>query len=460
MRLTLAVVAALGVFASGSSFGANTPELPESTATRGKPLSSGHRSAAPLMVSTDMIRSGLRAKQVDPDSLQGKRLTAFLSGFLNDPQAMKGFEHWGEMSYSPETRMRILRLLAAGGDAHTGPCSDLTRARSDFFEMARTLSPEDFDRRITLLELITRQEPKVVDEHYSLATLLEANAWLYTQPVEKATSPNVDPAQQERICRDTRTAVATMDKMPEPLRRRRSYEFFRVLQGKTSAAASVVAAPRAYFEETFDEKVLPATLRRRLPRDGSHPLPFKHIVFEGRWVSELPGESGPVRDVYINRRNNGVVAEMTEATGTDSDNARVDFTLNYGFESLRRQLVTNSGAYRLSQRRALAYAPAGPDDILPVVGKTYQFATTEPALSDEYLPIAQCEIGESRPASEISPALTGLAIGVQCTSPRPGKGQPYMTRSVWLKDYGFALGLEWIVGGKSGSFQIDNVVVE
>lgn len=459
MKLTFAAVVALCAFASGPSFGANTPESSQSAATRGTPLSPSKRFVAPQLVQAEMIRNGLRLQKIDPDSPQGKRLITFLTGFLNNPQAMKGLANMADMSIGPEARMSILRLMAEGGDGRESLCGD-SWAKADMFEMARTLSPTAFDRRMALLDLFVQPRPNKGDEHYSLAERLEANAWLNTLTVPDEASPDGELARREHVCGAIRTVVAEMDKMPTRLQQRRSYEFFRAILRKPTAAADIVAAPQAYFDEMFDEKVFPAALRRRLPRDGSHPLPFKRIVFEGRWVSELPGESGPVRDTYINRRNNGVVAELLEARGTDTENSRVFYSLIYGHDRLRNQLVVKHGAYRLSQRPELAGALLGPGDVRPSVGQTYQVASTEPPLNKEYLPFSQCEIGESRPAAEISPALTGRAISVQCTSPRPDKGLPCMSRDVWLQDYGLMVGLEWNVSGAKGHFEIDKVVVE
>ncbi|MFK0378338.1 hypothetical protein [Pandoraea sp. NPDC090278] len=355
--------------------------------------------------------------------------------------------------------MRLLRLLAARSNDPASLCSETPSAQPDWFQMSRTMSPKDFDRNMTLLELVTRQAPNVAEEHYDLGARLEANAWLHKLESKVESSPDTSTTR-DQVCRGIRAMVAGLDKMPESEQRRTSYEVFRVMQRKTTAAASIVASPQRYFDETFDEKALPATLRRRLPADGSHPLPFKRIVFEGRWVSELAGESGPVRNIFVNRRNNGVIAEMTEAGGTDSENARVSYALSYGFQGLRNQLVIAKWAYHLSQLRTFPDVPLKPGDALPVPGSLIQAVATEPPLSGDYLPVNQCEIGESRPASEIAQGLSGVAVSVQCVSPRPGKGPPYMDRSVWLQDYGVGVNLEWRVDGLAGSFQIDKVVVE
>lgn len=49
-----------------------------------------------------------------------------------------------------------------------------------------------------------------------------------------------------------------------------------------------------------------------VPSASAHPLTFKRLTFEGEWINKTtPEDAGPFVDTYINRRNNGVIGEVT-----------------------------------------------------------------------------------------------------------------------------------------------------
>ncbi|WP_258194848.1 tetratricopeptide repeat protein [Paraburkholderia sp. BL18I3N2] len=102
----------------------------------------------------------------------------------------------------------------------------------------------------------------------------------------------------------------------------------------------MLADPSAYLDDMFDERRLPDAIRQKLPANGSHPLPYARLVIDAEWRDQSnPNKPSPFKDTFVNRRNNGVIAELltpgVESPGKDWS----DFYLSYGVADLLRQNV-------------------------------------------------------------------------------------------------------------------------
>ncbi|WP_150619384.1 hypothetical protein [Pandoraea horticolens] len=457
MRLNIATAVLVLSLSSGVSFGNDSPAQSKLSTESGKTLSSNKLSSAQPKISTEMVRQIIRNKNIDPDSPQGLRLATFLVRFFNDPQALAGKTGLSGPTIAPEARLRILRLMSKVMSFGQEACG-LSRRTPDVAELTRTLSPEEFNANIALVEAMTLNVPTSPDEHYPLADRVSANATVNEAALDAVGRSNLEKMPtQAQLCSAMTEVFAKLDKMPEPEQRRLTFEIFQLLQGRPGAPELVMADPEAYLNLVFDERQLSPRILSRLPKDGSRPLPFKRIVIEGAWVSEIEGESGPVRETFVNRRNNGVVAEWLESSGEQADNASITFALTYGIENLRGQTILKGGAYRLANLRT---PPLDLTNISAIPGKTFRYALSEPELNSDYLPEHQCEIVGSHPASEISSSLEGNAIELLCVVPRRNKGLPATNRSVLLQHYGIALNLGWTVDDKSGKYVITKAAVE
>ncbi|PQV55063.1 hypothetical protein B0G83_1011246 [Paraburkholderia sp. BL21I4N1] len=383
--------------------------------------------------STLQFRNGLIAAGIDPDAGQGKVLMRWLAKFASDPawqvalaRQSGGAENFWSAPLSADDRLRMLQLLKDMAMDSQKDCHLPPAAGADFLAFARTSSPRFLEDMMQILEIsINSAKSPHPQDQYSVTDLLDADARLNATPSVAPGTHGYPPG----ACGALAFSVDAIDGLPEPVRQRASFEFMRMMSGQKAAFDTVLDSPSAYLDDAFDERQLPETLRRHLPADGSRPLPYSRLTFEADWVNKkTPADNAAFRNVFINRRNNGVIAYVATAQGWS------DFTLSYGIAILRTQVVARGSD--LTQRGTLedeAAMPAAERELVP--GQSLDLVVPQP--SAKGVKSRRCEIGQAVPASTIFPSLTGSAIGLQCTDTKAhGKNESW--HSVWLTDYNIA----------------------
>ncbi len=329
-------------------------------------------------------------------------------------------------SLSPDDRLQVLRLLKDMTSESTQDCRLPWASGADFFTIAKTASPHALEDMMEVMDIVVKSaNPPHPQEHYAVTDLLNAEAQTNATPAVAPGTHGYPPGQ----CGALAFAVDAVTALPEPTRQRASFEFFRLLAGEKAAFQTVLDDPSAYLDDEFDERQLPDALRRRLPADGSHPLPFSRLTIDADWVNKTtPGDNAAFKDIFINRRNNGVIAEVVNA------NHWSDFTLSYGIATLRTQTVGSGGA--LSELGTLeddtAIVAANHE---PLSGQSFDIAAPQPSTHGQAS--RHCDVGQSAPASTIFSSLTGTAVSLQCSEVEKG-GKAVHWHAAWLADYGIA----------------------
>lgn len=408
----------------------------------------------------DTLQARVAAQGINPDSPQGRELVKFSAELARDSQARAAMGSHDSpapsRSLSADDRLRMLHAMNGAMNATPGDCEAWHAHSTDIFALARTLSPQAFQSAIEMAELSFLQRQPVRDERYTTAELLDADARLDAVPMpEDVRDPEHMSSAQK--CKVSRTVVAVVDAMPQLLQRRVTFEFLQKISHRPLAVDTVLNEPQAYLDEIFDQRQLPEAMRRQLPADGSVRLPFRRFVVDGEWISQLPGESGLIRDTYINRRNDGVIAELLTSAGRPENADWADFILTYGIEDLRRQSVSKSKVTLLAtmpDERAIAEAPTHFTE-----GSAIYVPLPQPQ-PDRSAFAQQCKVGGSRPASAVFPSLSGVAVDLQCaTLTRAGKIIAE-DQNVWLSDYHITFNLSWNVNGQTGHLVIHNITIE
>lgn len=394
-----------------------------------KPTAAGN---APLPT-TDQLRARLSATGVDPDSEQGQILMRWFTKLMGEPgwrvAIAKGSTGRGilSMPFSADDRLRILQLF---NDAATEPSTECRLSvfqTTDFFTVAKTASPRLLEDVLEAAEIVSQAATSPPPpEQYTLVDLLNAEARVKAKPTPTS-GTHAYPAGQ---CGTFARIVDSIVALPEPTRRYATYEVFRTMSGHKTAAQTVIADPSAYLDDEFDERQLPESLKRGLSADGSRPLPYARLIFDAEWVNKTtPADNKTFKNVFINRRNNGVIAELTSSPTTAP--IWSDFVLDYGVANLRTQTVSVTTAEsELGTLDDNATLAAANRDVVP--GINFDIAVPQPP-SKKGMKAEHYEMGESVPASTIFPSLTGAAV--KFTGTEIGNDQPARWQGVWLADY-------------------------
>jgi hypothetical protein len=142
-------------------------------------------------------------------------------------------------------------------------------------------------------------------------------------------------------------------------------------------------------------------------------LPFSRLTFDADWKnSATPDKVTPFKDIFMNRRNNGVVAEVTMDSGIPTGATWSDFNLNYGLGTLMSQTVGLDEMTKLGTVRDHSAVQAGSQQLAE--GQRIDF--TVPLPSERGLTSRTCDIGKTVPASTLFKSLDGDAINVHCGS--------------------------------------------
>lgn len=411
---------------------------------------SGHQQPA-----ADSLRERVVAQGVDPESPQGKDLIAFLAELERNRETPNQDKPISILALPADDRLRFLHDYNGAMNATPGDCEAYAHSKN-IFALARTLSPAAFQSEIDMVKVRWLRHQSAQAQQYTTAELVEADARLDAVPMpEDISAPGRSPHAQE--CEINKTAVAAVDAMPYPLQAQATFELIRKLSHQPIAVDSVLANPQDYLDEVFDERQLAKSIRDRLPADGSIQLPFRRLVVDGEWISQLPGESGPISDAFINRHGNGVIAEVLTSTGRPKQAGVADFILADGFRDLRLQMVEGNGyatpLATLTDEQAAMPAPTN-----FTAGSTVDIQLAQP--QPDGSATEQCKVEGRRAASKVFASLSGVAFDLRCTSrTREGKivGE---NQSIWLPDYYITLNMSWKIDGKAGHLVIHHISIE
>ncbi len=408
------------------------------------PDSKNHTSAndtlgdAPMAVKTTQqiqMRQKLVAAGIDPDSQRGQILLRWMTKFAADPawQAAMRRNH-ADLSLfatplASDDRLRMLKLLEdiASGSAYD--CHALMQG-ADFIAMEKSASPRTLEDVMEIYQILVDSAASGhTEEHYSDATLLDVDALLNATPPERGAKE-----YPKNPCSMLVFSVDAIDALSPNVRDPASFEFLRMLSHRKNMVQMTLDNPYTYFDESFDERQLPEQIRRRLPTDGSRPLPYSRITFDARWVNKTtPGDDASFKDVLVNRRNNGVVAEMVTSAGW------ADYTLSLGLANLRTQTVgTGTALTRLATLPA--DAPIATLASEPVTGETIDIALPQP--SSNGADARQCRVEGTAPASTVFQQFRGTAVSIMC-SEQQKTGLTRRWHTTLFPDYGITW-TDWV----------------
>ncbi|MGM3277401.1 hypothetical protein [Ralstonia sp. 24A2] len=384
------------------------------------------------------LRETLLAAGFVPDSPQGEEALRLSKKVFNDPTLRKrlcGSEKselplWSA-KLSPTERLRSLQLMKTMVTATPRDCKVFLRAREgNVFQYLPLMSPVAMQSLLEASRIAALHKPSddETGERSTIAEMLEADKLLSAA----AKSSEVDSFDSPlELCEQIRLLVDQVVSAPEPLRSQASLALLRRTERQPSAVASVLSNPETYLNEAFDERQLPQFIRNSLPADGSRPLPFKRAVFDLEWTSK-GARANPQRMIttFINRRNNGVIAEITRPADPSRDGTWTSFALLYGIATLRLHFV----------QPALRETQANLQDAAALIAANQSFkeGTTLriPLPQPDYKGAKEriCIVGRERPASTVFEKLTGSAIDLHCKQ-TSSKGVVTELHNVWLADY-------------------------
>ncbi|WP_322013250.1 hypothetical protein [Paraburkholderia sp. J12] len=370
----------------------------------------------PAAVTNERIRQFLSQSGLDPDSDNGRLLVELFTRVATDAEFRNKFIKFSQSrgvfdeQLSPDDRMRMLHLFKDLAQGPKDDCTALSAHGSDFVLMAKTLSTPGYKDVLEITEiLVGNSMPDSYDERYTTAELLDAEAQLESA-LESKLTPQLNAKGAPNLCEIMSASVDAIDAMPPASRQRATYEFFQTMANRPSARAKVLADPSAYLDDMFDERRLPDSIRRKLPENGSHPLPYSRLVIDAEWRHQSkPDKPSPFKDTFVNRRNNGVVAELIMPGGDSTKPDWSGFYLSYGFADL---LTQNVGG-ELTQLGTLKDGTAVDVASQPLLeGNHIEFPVPLP--SEEGETSKTCEVGKVVPASTVFKSLDGNAVELHC----------------------------------------------
>lgn len=381
------------------------------------------------------LRETLLATGFVPDSPQGEEALRLSKKVFNDPTLRKrlcGSEKtelplWSA-KLSPMERLRSLQLMKTMVTATPRDCKVFLRSREgNVFQYLPLMSPVAMQSLLEAAKIAALHKPSddETGERSTIAEMLEADKLLNAAAKSSEVDSPLEPCEQIRLLVDQ--VVSAL----EPLRSQASLALLRRMEHQPSAADSVLSSPETYLNEAFDERQLPQFIRNSLPADGSRPLPFKRAVFDLEWASK-GARANPLRMIttFINRRNNGVIAEITRPANPSRDGTWTSFSLFYGIATLRLHFV----------QPALRETQANLQDAAALIAANQPFkeGTTLriPLPQPDYKGAKEriCIVGRERPASTVFEKLTGSAIDLHCKQ-TSSKGVVTELHNVWLADY-------------------------
>ncbi|WP_321855100.1 hypothetical protein [Paraburkholderia tropica] len=409
------------------------------------PISASETQATPTIAQAALAQERLRQMLVkngfDPDSPKGQSMMKFFARLATDEafrvkftQFTKAGDPFGGQ-LSPDDRVRVLRLLSHLAQGPKNDCAVLQADGKNFIVLANALSPQGLQDLLDAFEIIVADdEGTSSDEHYTLAELLDAEAEVESVLDAKLTV-QPDVKEQAAICQVMGSGLDAINDLPGASRERATYAIFHMLGSKTSPRASVQADPFAYLDDMFDERRMPDALRGKLPANGSHPMPYSRLVIDGEWRHQsAPNQPSPFTDTYVNRRNNGVVAEVVTPVVTSGSPGWSHFYLSYGVQDLLTQNVGTRVLTRLGTLKDGAAIDAASRPMLE--GRTLEMPVPLPSEDGETA--RSCQVGKTVPASTIFRTFEGDAVDLHCQYVTK-KGKTTRYDAALLMSYGIQL---------------------
>ncbi len=369
----------------------------------------------PATLSNERIRQLVGKSGFDPDSDKGRLIVKLLTRVATDEEFRNKFSKFSQTrgifggQLSPDDRMRVLQLFKDLAQGPKSDCKMFSTSSNDFFLMAKTLSAHGFQDLLEFFEIVVdRSLPDSNNERYTIAELLDADAELESTIESKL--PRQWSAGASNICEIMRVGIEAIDALPPASRQRATYALFQAFGNKMSARATVLADPYAYLDDMFDERRLPDSIRRKLPENGSHPLPYSRLVIDAEWRHQSkPDKPSPFKDTFVNRRNNGVIAELITPGADSTKQDWSGFYLSYGVADLLTQNVggelTPLGTLKDDTAVDVASQPL-------LEGSSIEFPVPLP--SEEGETSRTCEVGKTVPASTVFKSLDGNVVKLHC----------------------------------------------
>jgi hypothetical protein len=403
-----------------------------------QPAGAGHdTSNVTSSFDEDASRQKLIERGIDPNSDQGKILLRWLAKAAEDP-AWQAAARSGTLdvsavwasSLSSTDRHKALRLIAnlVGGTA--SDCLVL-RSHRDLYVTAATMSPPGLENVMELLQILADNAASPHPaEAYSTADLIQGDAAIVDILLAHAKA-------QGDSGEDCKTFAAQLDAvlaLPEPVRDFATFEFFQARKRRKLMLMTVLADPIAYLDEEFDERRLPDSMQASLPQAGSDYLPFRRITFDGVWVNTAtPSNNVPFKDTFINRRDNGVISEVTVTPKW------VDFNLTFGVATLRAQKLSLVAPTKVADY-PVAFDPLRAGHAL-ASGDQVDLALPERA--SEGPSSLHCVVGNRAAASTVFASLKGESLELECTETH-ANAPSTKWNGVWLERYRIVW-VNWIV---------------
>jgi len=435
MKRTISLYGVVLLFTTGSAYAldmrSTQPVAPASEAQTTAPVN-------PAVVTNERIRQFVSQSGLDLDSEKGRLLVAMFTRIAADAEYRDKFSKFSQArgmfggQLSPDDRLRVLQLLKDFAQGPKSDCDALVANGHDFVLMAKTLSTQGFEDMLEIVEIsVGRSLPDSNGERYTTAELLDAESALESA-LESKLAPQLSAKRTPNACEVLGAGVDAIDAMPPETRQRATYEFFQTMDRKTSPRATVLADPYAYLDDTFDERRTPDSIRRKLPENGSHPLPFSRLVIDAEWRHQSkPNQPSPFKDTYVNRRNNGVIAELVTPGADSSKQDWSSFYLSYGVANLLTQYV---GLGELTPLGTLKDDTAVEVASQPLLeGRSIEFAVPLPSEDGETS--KTCEVGKTVPASTVFKSFDGEAVELHCKFVKKG-GNTERVNVALLVNYG------------------------
>lgn len=196
----------------------------------------------------------------------------------------------------------------------------------------------------------------------------------------------------------------------------------------------------AYLAANFSPEALPAAVRKKLPAEGAHPLPFKVLTLKGVVAGSigLNRVAAQFTTTLVNAKDTGLVEQLYEVSSNGIPSA-ASFSLSYLNLFFMKQETTSYAA-------TVAPPPTVVHEVendLLHMGKPQEDMTFTATASTGVgiqivnfrVAVSTCHTGHYYPAARIRKGLAGEAIDIDCRETLDGilRGT---NRRTYLSDYG------------------------
>jgi hypothetical protein len=199
-----------------------------------------------------------------------------------------------------------------------------------------------------------------------------------------------------------------------------------------------------YLADLFTIDALPGSVQAMLPAPGTHPLPFKTLIIAGASLGHVGGANtiqADFRTTLINVKDTGVVQQIFDTTSNGVPSA---FT--YSLYYLNLFTLDQETAIYSHNVAALPSLVHEADNSQFVIDQPHEDATytttfmmgTPVQLLNFRTVVSTCHTGRYYPASQVSSALSGQAVDLDCAETKDGIVQTKVLRT-YLTAYGIGV---------------------